>query len=84
MYQPLSVPESLYAQAVGEQVLLYIKRQEPAALAQLALDRAVSLLARIKAALDDPSLDDPDCFQKIEALVTAFSDAGLPTQRHDW
>ena len=45
-------------------------------------DRA---LQKIKAVIDDDSLDDPNCFYKIEAIVALFealgSDGG---SRHDF
>ena len=43
---------------------------------------AISLLRQIKEILDDDTLDDPTCFQRIDAIVTAFQDAGLSTRRH--
>ena len=43
---------------------------------------AISLLCQIKEILDDDTLDDPTCFQRIAAIVTAFQDAGLSTRRH--
>lgn len=42
----------------------------------------VQLLRRIKEILDDEALDDPTCFQRIDAIVSAWHEAGLETDRH--
>ena len=31
---------------------------------------------------DDPTLQDGECFQRIDAIVSAFHAAGIPTRRH--
>ena len=43
---------------------------------------AVQLLRRIKEILDDEALDDPTCFQRIDAIVSVWHEAGLETDRH--
>ena len=42
------------------------------------------LLCRIKEILDDESLTDERCFEKIERIVCAFEAAGVGTNRHDF
>ena len=34
--------------------------------------------------LNDQTLDDPNCFHRVEALVRAFEKIHFPVQRHDW
>ena len=76
-----SASEALLAQAVGREVLKCIR---PERLAASANSDAVQVLDQIQSILDDDSLDDPECFQKIEAIVAAFHRYGLPTARHDF
>ena len=55
---------------------------DPTAIIQ---DRCYQVLCRIKGILEDETLEDPQCFLKIEEIVCALeeigSDAGL---RHDF
>ena len=41
------------------------------------------VLSEIKQVLDDPSLDDPECFYRIDSIVDVFYQAGLSTRRHE-
>lgn len=41
-------------------------------------------MAQIQAVLDDDALDDPECFDRIERIVTTFHDRGIPTPRNDF
>ncbi len=79
-----TVPETLYAKAIGKQVLDFVRSGDPKKFAEQANSEAVLILEKIRAILDDLSLDDPECFQKIEAIVDTFHDAGISTVRHDW
>lgn len=76
--------KNLYAQALGQEAAKYISALRPGDLAPLINREALSLLGEIKAVLDDGTLDDPQCFRRIEVLVDAFHAHGLPTNRHDW
>lgn len=43
------------------------------------------VLERIKAILEDDSLDDKDCFEKIESIVCLFEEIGSDCgARHDF
>lgn len=47
--------------------------------------RCFTLLWKIKEVIDDDSLDDPECFQKIEAIIQLLEDAGSGGGlRHDF
>ena len=66
-----AVMKQLYAKAIGELVVQYldtIGEEE---------------IARIREALDDPALDDGACFRRVDAIVSAFHAAGIPTRRHE-
>lgn len=43
------------------------------------------MLCRIKAILDDSSIDDPECFYKIEEIIHLFEKIDCPCEdRHDF
>lgn len=78
-----TVAESLWAKAIGQEVLKFVRDRDE------EIDRgvhseALALLEQIKAILDNDTLDDPECFQRIDAMVDAFHEAGISTFRHDW
>ncbi len=76
------VEKRLYAQAVGWEVLRYAKELNTHELAQKVDSDAITLIKEIKAILDDLTLNDSDCFLKIDAIVRAFHKYDLPTDRH--
>lgn len=52
---------------------------------RLAEERCFSVLKGIKAALEDPGLDDEGCFQRTDNIMRAFEAAGVPIgYRHDF
>lgn len=77
--------EELYAQAIGAQVLKYLFEEGMLqALAREAESAALRALSEIQMILNDDALDDPACFRRIEAIVSAFRAQGLGTTRHDF
>ena len=57
----------------------------PDDLHKLTSDHAVTALARIRAVLSNDFLNDPECFQKIEEIVTVFEQLGIGCgTRHDF
>ena len=72
----------LYAAAVGKLALNYIGTLPSGVISELAERRAVALLGQIKAILDDETLDDPECFLRIDAIVGVFAQEGISTLRH--
>ncbi len=79
-----SVAEELCAKALGQEMLRFARAYQTHDLIQYINSRAVSLLADIRRILNDPALDDPDCFHRIDAIVDAFHRCGLSTSRHDF
>ena len=74
-----SMQDEIWAQAVGEVLLKAAKNQDWKA----GVDsRAVRLLEKIQALLDDDSLDDAACFRRMEELLALWNQAGLHTTRH--
>ena len=79
-----SISETLYAQVIGQEVLKYIKDYNPQAIVQETDREAVRLLGEIQVILDDDSLDDPECFSRVDAIVRAFHRRHIQTGRHNW
>lgn len=75
---------SIYARTIGEQVLGYLAHLDPQQLAGEADSSAMALVESIRLILEDATLDDPECFSRIDAIVDAFSAAGIYVSRHDW
>ena len=72
----------LCANAIGSYIITYLDCLSDEAIAHMTELCEVQLLRRIKEILDDEALDDPTCFQRIDAIVSAWHEAGLETDRH--
>ena len=72
----------LCANAIGNYIITYLDCLSDEAIANMTELCAVQLLRRIKEILDDEALDDPTCFQRIDAIVSAWHEAGLSSDRH--
>lgn len=85
VFMELTAQEELAAQAIGLEAMRYLKDGETIRkIAAETESRAMRALERIRRILNDDSLDDPECFQRIESILTALEDAGIFTSRHDW
>ena len=82
----LSIGEELYVQSLGWEVLRYLKREEEKLLSlyREVDGEALRVLEEIRSVLDDDTLEDPDCFERIEAIVKTFYAHDISTNRHDW
>lgn len=77
------VADTLYQHALGAVMLRAVKAAHPEEISALAERTAVKTLAKIHAILNDESLNDRDCFLKIDSIVTAFyNHANIYTDRH--
>lgn len=74
--------ERFFARAMGEAILHFVRDLDLQHMTQQANSDALSLIKVIREILDDQTLDDPECFQRIDAIVQAFSRYDLPTTRH--
>ena len=72
----------LAGRAAGELVTQYLNTVDRGELARLAELRALELVRQTREILDDDILDDSTCFLRIDAMVTAFQEAGVSTRRH--
>lgn len=84
MFEEEHTERTLLKQVVGAAVLEYMRKYEPQSLFLELDSEATKILREIQTILDDETLDDPACFQKIEAIVSVFHDHGLYTYRHDF
>ncbi len=80
----LSAKDELYARAIGWEVLNYLRKEHPEAVADEIEGDAMQVLEKIQIILNDNTLSDPDCFERIEAIVQTFYANGISTTRHDW
>ena len=78
------IPRTLYENVVEQQIMTYVKTLQADDLRSMMESEALDLLSQIKAILDDDTAEDPECFYRIDAIVSAFGAKGIYTTRHDW
>ncbi len=80
------IEDELYARALGWDILTLMRRDEEhfLALRQEIDSDAIRALEQIKRIVNDDTIEDPDCFERIELIVRTFYANGLSTSRHDW
>ena len=78
------IAKRMHAKAIGDMVIMYLESVNYPIDCEGINTRALDLISRIKDILNDEELSDPDCFMHIEAIVDAFYDEGISTNRHDW
>ena len=79
----LSMEDELWAQVIAQEMLRYARASGERFMASRVDSEAVRVLSEIKKVLDDPDLDDPECFYRIDSIVSTFYQAGLSTRRHE-
>lgn len=82
----LRIEDELYARSIGWEVMQFIRKEDGHLrdLREEINSDALRLLEQIKRILDDDTIGDPDCFERIERIVQAFDAYGIRTSRHDW
>ena len=81
----LTAQEELTAEAIGLEAMRYLKKGETIQRIARETERsAIEVLEKIRQVLNDDTLEDPQCFMRIDAIVTALGDHGIYTRRHDW
>lgn len=76
--------KDVYAKAIGDLTLRYLESLHHKDIIPATESNALDIIAQIKAVLDDETLNDPECFRKIDAIVDIFHANGLDAARHDW
>ena len=82
----MKIEDELYARALGWDILDLLRRDKEhfLALRQELNSDAVRVLEEIKCIINDDTIEDPDCFQRIEHIINALDAHGILTTRHDW
>lgn len=80
----ISICDELYARSIGWSIMMWLKEEHPEVLPRDVECDAIHVLEKIKTILDDNTLDDPDCYKRIDRVVRTFYANGLGTTRHDW
>lgn len=78
------ISKTLCANTIEQMVITYIATLNMDELASKLNSEAMDLISEIKAILDDDTAGDPECFRRIDAIVSAFWAKGIYTPRHDW
>lgn len=79
-----SVANSLCCAALGKTILDYTGRLHPAVLQHAIESRAVQTLEAIRCILDNGTLDDPECFKRIDRLIGLFyQELDIKINRHN-
>jgi len=80
----LSIEEEFAAHAIGTEALKYLKEAwTPKKLALAAESRAVKALEDIRRVLDNDTLDDPECFHRIQAILKVLEEYDIYSTRRD-
>ena len=78
----IEMEERLYANAIGQGVLDYVRTQKNQEIGELVDSAANELLKKIWAVLEDEALSDLECFYRIDEIVRIFNEYGIATKRH--
>lgn len=78
------IPQALYGNVIEQLIMTYVKTLRADDLRSMMESEAMDLLSQIKVILDDDTAEDPECFHRIDAIVSAFGAKGIYTPRHDW
>lgn len=81
-YDRFCVHDTLYQQALGELMLKAGRAAQEEEIARLAGHSAIEILEKIRNILNDESLNDRDCFLKIDSIVSMFHANAINTDRH--
>ncbi|MCI9331613.1 MAG: hypothetical protein HFG05_05490 [Oscillibacter sp.] len=83
--EEFTAQETLEVYVIGKMVLERMRREgDLKELAALVESKATRALEDIRRALDDINLEDPECFHRIEAILTVYENNGIRTSRHDF
>ena len=81
----LSARGDMSALVIGQAVLAYFRDAGVLKDIYAAVDsRTVRIVEEIQRTLDDDTLDDPECFQRIEKILRVLESNWMYSSRHDW
>ena len=69
-FEELTAQEEMTAEAVGLELMRYLRKEETVQrIARETEKKALEALEKIRRVLDDDSLEDPECFRRIDEVV---------------
>lgn len=75
---------ALYQAELGKMVLDYVGQIDPTVIERAMESRAVQTLEAIRRVLEDDRYDDPECFDRVDALVMLyFREMEINVNRHN-
>lgn len=75
---------ALYHASLGKMVLDYAERTDTAVIERAMENRAIRTLEAIRRVLEDDRYDDPECFERVDALVMLyFRELEIRINRHN-
>lgn len=84
-YNERRVGEELTAYVIGQAFLAHMKEAGVMQDILAAVDgKAMQILEEIRRTLDDETLDDPECFLRIEKILTVLESHYIGSPRHDF
>lgn len=81
-FKSLTGNECLLAQAIGQMIVRLFRWTGDPDFTEMVDSEAVQLLKEIKAILADKEIDDPTCFEQIDAILHVLYLHGIPVDRH--
>ena len=77
--------EEIWAETLAEVILDHLRYDDRPTLKQHIEGVCYKTLEKIRDIIRDDSLDDPECFMKIEEIICAFEEIGSSGgNRHDF
>lgn len=84
MDEKTAVATALYQAEFGKMVLNYVGKIDPAVIEKAMESRAIRTLEAIRWVLENDQFDDPECFERVDALVmTFFRELEINVNRHN-
>ncbi|WP_295747646.1 hypothetical protein [uncultured Oscillibacter sp.] len=85
MEPELKTHDELLVHAIGIVILQHMKKDEVLReILAMAETEAMQILDEIRQTLEDDTLEDPECFQRIKAILRILEKRGIGSLRHDW
>ncbi len=85
MEPELKTHDELLVHAIGIVILQHMKKDEVLReILAMAETEAMQILDEIRQTLEDDTLEDPECFRRIKAILRILEKRGIGSLRHDW
>lgn len=85
MEPELKTHDELLVHAIGIVILQHMKKDEVLReILAMAETEAMQILDEIRQTLEDDTLEDPEYFRRIKAILRILEKRGIGSLRHDW